>query len=160
MLCKDCPHFHITEMPLRGIDEGHAVCNKHNLITDFLTMKKFEWLECVEQEEAQMADILIRMHMPTNCIECKIGYEDMGDYCSYLNDDVGEFRKARRPDCPLHELPKHGDLVDLDARVDAQFYDDMYEEWTIKTVSVRDLLHSIVEEMPPIVIAASKEETE
>lgn len=32
---------------------GEAVCDKHNLITDFRTKKKFETLRCVEEEGKQ-----------------------------------------------------------------------------------------------------------
>ena len=48
MLCKDCPHFRITAEPLKDVDFGHAVCEKFNLITDFLDHRKFKRLECVE----------------------------------------------------------------------------------------------------------------
>lgn len=53
-LCKDCEFFKIKEMPFKvggyPYDFGHAVCEKHNLITDFVTMSKFDYLSCVEGE--------------------------------------------------------------------------------------------------------------
>ena len=58
------------------------------------------------------------------------------------------------------ELPEHGDLIDLDAVVNCQYYDDMYEEWSIRTVTVRDVLYGCLEAMPPVVIPSNKEETE
>ena len=53
MLCKDCPHFHIDYPPIKNIDFGRASCDKHDLITDFIDMKKFETLKCVEEEGKQ-----------------------------------------------------------------------------------------------------------
>ena len=53
MLCKDCPHFRITAEPIKGVDFGHAICTKHDLITDFLDRRKFEWLECIEPPESE-----------------------------------------------------------------------------------------------------------
>ena len=49
-LCKDCEHFHILceyESPYAW---GEATCEKHNLITDFRSKKKFETLRCIEEE--------------------------------------------------------------------------------------------------------------
>ena len=63
--------------------------------------------------------------------------------------------RERPESCPLVELPEHGELVDLDAVVDCQYYDDMYEEWSIRTVTVRDVLYGCLEAMPPVVIPAS-----
>ena len=51
MLCKDCPHFHIDYPPIKGVDFGRASCDKHDLITDFIDMRKFGTLKCVEEEE-------------------------------------------------------------------------------------------------------------
>ena len=49
MLCKECPHFRITVEPWPGVDFGHAVCDKYQLIVDFITRKKFDTLECAEE---------------------------------------------------------------------------------------------------------------
>ena len=51
MLCKNCPHFSIQDEPMRDVDFGHAICDKHNMVTEFLSHKKFDWLECVEENE-------------------------------------------------------------------------------------------------------------
>ena len=53
MLCKDCPHFRITDWPIKGVDFGHAVCDKYDLVTDFLDRRKFRWLECIEQGDSE-----------------------------------------------------------------------------------------------------------
>lgn len=36
--------------------------------------------------------------------------------------------------------------VDLDERVTAQFYDQEYEEWTMQTVTIEDVLDSVCDE--------------
>lgn len=54
------------------------------------------------------------------------------------------------------ELPPHGDLIDLSAKVDCQYYDEMYEEWSVRTVTVEDVLRGCLEKMPPVVIPASE----
>lgn len=55
MKCKDCEHFKIEYEPYKsgGVcwDTGLARCMKHDLVTDFITHKKFEKLECVEDEK-------------------------------------------------------------------------------------------------------------
>ena len=70
-----------------------------------------------------MADILIRMEMPRNCFECPLftncdACEGHECGCGLLGgigyeEDISEDR--RRDDCPLYELPEHGDLIDRDA---------------------------------------------
>lgn len=58
-------------------------------------------------------------------------------------------------------VPNHGGLVDLKAPFCAQYYDEMTEEWIEKEATVEDvLLDSMVYDMPPVVIPASKGEPE
>ena len=67
-----------------------------------------------------MADILIRVEMPRNCFECPLftncdACEGHECGCGLLGgigyeEDISEDR--RRDDCPLVELPEHGDLID------------------------------------------------
>ena len=49
-LCKDCQYFKISYEPQRIggqlVDFGQARCDKYNLVTDFVTHKKFEKLTC------------------------------------------------------------------------------------------------------------------
>lgn len=80
-----------------------------------------------------MADILIRMEMPQNCLFCPCSFWDektLALWCHALStyDDnlvaenvtaieahSGKPSKAKRPGwCPLVELPEHGDLISLD----------------------------------------------
>ena len=70
-----------------------------------------------------MPDLLIRMEMPRNCFECPLftncdACEGHECGCGLLGgigyeEDISEDR--RRDDCPLVELPEHGDLIDRDA---------------------------------------------
>ena len=67
--------------------------------------------------------ILINMEMPKNCAECPcrmIGYTK--DYCNVLGKfiDFAVGSEGRRDDCPLTELPKHGDLIDRDELIKVQ----------------------------------------
>lgn len=51
MLCKDCKYFEILYKPCKYVgahtEPGRAYCNKHKLITDFFSHKKFDGLKCV-----------------------------------------------------------------------------------------------------------------
>lgn len=49
-LCKDCEYFHIRCEYKNPYEWGEAVCEKHNLITDFRTKKKFKTLSCIEDD--------------------------------------------------------------------------------------------------------------
>ena len=48
--------------------------------------------------------ILIKMEMPTTCLVCPLGWTMCNDIS--IN--------KRKDDCPLIELPPHGDLIDRD----------------------------------------------
>ena len=70
-----------------------------------------------------MPDILIRgMEMPKSCADCHdadlptaIAWLGAKCPCAYGMNKQGvhDLRNKRHPDCPLHELPPHGDLIDL-----------------------------------------------
>ena len=55
MFCKQCDHFKIQCEPQiiggQCWDFGQAICQKHNLITDFKTHNKLEKLKCIEDKE-------------------------------------------------------------------------------------------------------------
>lgn len=66
---------------------------------------------------------------------------------------------GKRPsDCPLIEIPDHGDLIDESETVEAQYYDDEHEEWSIKTKTVGDVLAEICEVPPKVVIPAERKQ--
>ena len=48
--CIDCPHFKITQEPIKGWDWGRAVCKKYDLVTDFVTRRNLKALVCVEED--------------------------------------------------------------------------------------------------------------
>lgn len=64
-----------------------------------------------------MSDILIRgMEMPEHCGECKLKAEyDNETFCPFFADNVEYWIAAgrRHEECPLVNVPPHGDLIDL-----------------------------------------------
>ena len=71
-----------------------------------------------------MPDILIRMEKPRTCADCHdadlpTAIAWLGAKCPWahgiIDPGVYDLRHGRHPDCPLHELPPHGDLIDRDA---------------------------------------------
>lgn len=61
-----------------------------------------------------MADILIRMKMPKCCCCCPC-FNDEYYYCQAADIDLGRIQvESRHPNCPLIEVPPHGDLIDRD----------------------------------------------
>lgn len=55
MLCRNCPHFRIIREPEKIgdqlVDWGTAACDKYDMVTDFNSHRKFEWLSCIEKEK-------------------------------------------------------------------------------------------------------------
>ena len=93
------------------------------------------------------------MKMPESCHQCVAGY---GGFCFVAPPETdGKCpHEGRAPWCPLVSVPPHGDLVDMSARVDAQYFDEMTEEWSVKTVTVEDVLWGACEKIPPTIIEA------
>ena len=78
-----------------------------------------------------MPDILIRMEKPRTCADCHdadlpTAIAWLGAKCPWahgiIDPGVYDLRHGRHPDCPLHELPPHGDLVDT-----TQYRDEFME---------------------------------
>ena len=65
-----------------------------------------------------MADILIRMEIPEGCLSCNLrATSGLDEWMCMVNrmrfpswEDGWNGDKYRHVDCPLHELPEHGDL--------------------------------------------------
>ena len=60
------------------------------------------------------------MKMPKRCFECPMyreGYERPNRYCycAVSSAETRRFMTKQPTDCPLIELPDHGDLIDRDA---------------------------------------------
>ena len=89
-----------------------------------------------------MADILIRgMRFPENCAQCFNAHDE---YCYLLNRRlVTKDWVQRKEDCPLVELPEHGDLIDRD---------EAYARWV---KGQEDVLTNAT-----VIVPANKEETE
>ena len=106
--------------------------------------------------------ILIKgMKMPENCIKCPMQF---GGMCYVMPAEVEESRvaptvedawKQGKPDfCPLVEIPEsHGRLIDASYKVDMPFYDDEYEEYSVRTVTVEELLLMADNEVPTVIEA-------
>lgn len=88
-----------------------------------------------------MSLLIKGMEMPTSCWECPF------ERC------VLRALVDRHPDCPLVHVPPHGPLIDASAKIEVQMFDEMYEEWTLKTMSVADYL-AFAADMPPTIIEA------
>lgn len=111
-----------------------------------------------------MSVLIKGMEMPKSCFYCpfrrKINPDDI--QCLVTRDVfeetfAGTIEMRKRGFCPLIEVPLHGRLIDLDGTALAQYYDEEHEEWSMKTVTVEDILWGVCENMPPIVIPADKD---
>ena len=72
-----------------------------------------------------MADILIRMEIPERCdAKCPLYNTGSGYFDCVITKRSYNWGLLGRPsDCPLHELPEHGDLIDRDAfRAENEYY--------------------------------------
>ena len=100
-----------------------------------------------------MSDILIRnMEMPTNCGECRLSYYDDDGcdmFCAPLNNLVKQNGKLE--DCPLVEVPPHGELIDRDALLNEMDSRVMDED---RINGVYDFAFRCVSDAPPILEAS------
>ena len=53
----------------------------------------------------------------------------------------------------IQAIPPHGPLIDADEIIEVQMLDEMYDEWTLKTMSVAEYL-AFAADMPPTIIEA------
>lgn len=108
-----------------------------------------------------MPDILIRgMEMPETCAICKI--RSCNSYCP-LNIEIKfffdpsntgfDFCTGRHSDCPLHELPPHGDLIlKDDAIVAVKLLSDLCPEYRKILAVLWDQIKDL-----PVIIQESEE---
>lgn len=63
-----------------------------------------------------MPDILIRMEMPGHCFNCSTKIDPDNRKCNIdghvFEETLSKLTCRRDENCPLHELPPHGDLID------------------------------------------------
>ena len=101
-----------------------------------------------------MADILIRgMEMPTGCASCDFAIyhtDSAYHYCFWLKK-VFIKPDAKLKDCPLIELPPHGDLIDRDAILheDVLHYVDTLNSSFGSRVKFSDLVRGAPVIVPP-----------
>lgn len=75
-------------------------------------------------------------------------------------DDKAVISKGEKPyftEYCVIEVPPHGPLIDADEIIEVQMFDEMYEEWTLKTMSVAEYLASAAD-TPPTIIEAEEGE--
>lgn len=63
-----------------------------------------------------MSILIKNMDMPKSCMYCPLNYDCIS--CEVNHDvdfDFEGYDKERHKDCPLVEIPPHGDLIDRDA---------------------------------------------
>ena len=84
---------------------------------------------------------------------CKVNY-----YKPCFADHSNEFLKRRSDSCPLIEIPAHGRLIDASYKVDMPFYDDEYEEHSMRTVTVEELLMMADNDVPTVIEAEGSED--
>ena len=72
-LCKDCKHFHIQCEPYKVggqiWDFGLARCEKYNLVTEFISHKKFETLSCKDDFSGQHDGLKVTITIPKTFLE-------------------------------------------------------------------------------------------
>lgn len=118
-----------------------------------------------------MPDILIRREMPRNCFECPLfsdcddceGYECRCGLIGAIGYSIGAIgysksvsRDNRRKDCPLVELPEHGDLVDKKAVMEV--IDDIWDGRPLAPIGAKVL--ATIDRLPVVVPADKEEKTE
>ena len=105
-----------------------------------------------------MPDILIRMEMPDSCEFCRFhGYGGYGFervVCSLTGRNKEKPIFSRFDDCPLHELPAHGDLIlKDDAIVAVKLLSDLYPEYRKILAVLWDQIKDLT-----VIIPASEED--
>mgnify|MGYP007130691099 CR=1 FL=1 len=105
-----------------------------------------------------MSDILIRgMEMPKSCADCHdadlpTAIAWLGAKCPWahgiIDPGVYDLRQDRHPNCPLVELPSHGDLIDMDKIR----YTELYGGVEVTTANWIDSL--------PVIVPAERSDTD
>ena len=108
--------------------------------------------------------ILIKgMKKPEACAKFEDGefvhcpFVNTDDDC-ILQDKITDTWEEMYKNCPLIELPeKHGDLIDINSKIEVQFFDEQEDEWSLETVTVGDYL-CYASEIPGVVVEAEGDE--
>lgn len=115
-----------------------------------------------------MPDILILgMEMPQNCVDCydadlSTAIALFGAKCPFargiIDPGVYDLCHERHPDCPLHELPPHGDLVDATQYRD-EFMDGVYNMCADDPDNNRANVIIDLYDCAPVVVPAERSES-
>ena len=100
-----------------------------------------------------MPDILIRgMDKPHNCFQCDLSHL-RGErlFCHVTKDEV--LRSKIASDCPIQELPEHGDLIERDVA-----YDKIAEQETSYYMDMDGVDSGLLE--VPVIVPSNKEDAE
>lgn len=108
-----------------------------------------------------MADLLIRgVDMPTNCFDCSTKINPDERRCNYdghiFEETLSKITTRRDENCPLVEVPAHGELVDRDKLL-ALMSDEIIQRGGDERSLGIAWAQSAVE-VAPTVIEASEEE--
>ena len=103
--------------------------------------------------------LYIKGAKPLNdCYECPCKkWVDDGCVGCWADDKI---HNASKPvDCPLIEISEpHGRLIDASYKVDMPFYDDEYEEYSVRTVTVEELLMMADNGVPTVIEAEGSDD--
>ena len=102
-----------------------------------------------------MAIYIKDMEMPKSCWEC--GIEQEGFWCGVLDgyQDTRRFANERRDDCPLIEVPDHGELIDKTALLAECEWANMDDDTDVRVVRC-----DVIKETPTVIPAEPPKEDE
>lgn len=115
-----------------------------------------------------MSVLIKGMELPKDCPYCKMAHYNASDEftgCAVIpgkryamHNDAVYAKSTQRPEwCPLSEIPvPHGRLIDASYKVDMPFYDDEYEEHSMRTVTVEELLLMADNGVPTVIEAEGR----
>lgn len=86
-----------------------------------------------------MSDVVIpNAKLPTNCFNCD--YEKLTENCPCHIGicSASEYKDSKHPNCPLKEVPLHGDLIDRSLTLDACY--EMARLWSLDLEGAFDVI--------------------
>ena len=95
--------------------------------------------------------------MPKRCLDCPM-YDCYNYNCQLYSFGIPvryNIDGNTRPEwCELVEVPvPHGRLIDAETKIEAQYYDEEHEEWTMQTFTVEDIISIADNEVPTVIEA-------
>ena len=107
-----------------------------------------------------MPDILIRMEMPKRCEDCMCYRREISHaYCTISSVNVLGHGNARLDNCPIVELPPHGDLIDRDALINVMSLSKDYHAQNCREETLLERFIRHVKEAH-VIVPAEKGETQ